>query len=112
MTYRTAGPQYQQILRTSLEPILADFEDVWSYEWLPRGTMLRFRRQQLLREDLATQTTAAVAQYGAGISTLEEARMDVGKPPDTPGPTGASADIVDTAPPPPDDQLPDQEPPA
>ena len=37
MTYRTAGPQYQQILRTSLEPVLSDFEDVWSFDWLPRG---------------------------------------------------------------------------
>ena len=35
MTYRTAGPQYQQILRTSLEPVLADIEAVWSDAWLP-----------------------------------------------------------------------------
>src|SRR5215472_14953844 len=69
MTYRTAAPQYQQVLRTSLEPVLADFEDVWGNAWLPRGTNVRFRRSQLLREDLATSTTAAVAAVGAGIMT-------------------------------------------
>ena len=53
MTYRTAGPQYQQILRTSIEPVLADFEDVWSDAWLPRGTIVNFDRQQLLKDDLA-----------------------------------------------------------
>ena len=65
MTYRTAGPQYQQILRTSLEPVLSDFEAAWSDAWLPRGTGVRFQRAQLLREDLATSMTAAVAGVGA-----------------------------------------------
>jgi len=94
MTYRTAGPQYQQVLRTSLEPVLADFEDVWSNAWLPRGTNVRFRRSQLLREDLATSTTAAVAAYGAGIVTVEEARVEIGLPPNMPAPIGVSADIA------------------
>lgn len=93
MTYRSAGPQYQQVLRTSLEPVLADFEDVWSDAWLPRGSGIRFRRSQLLREDLATSTTAAVAQYGAGIATLEESRIEVGLPPETTGNLGTGADI-------------------
>ena len=35
MTYKTSAPQYQQILRTSIEPVLADFEGVWSQAWLP-----------------------------------------------------------------------------
>lgn len=93
MTYRTAGPQYQQVLRTSLEPVLADFEDVWSNAWLPRGTNIRFRRSQLLREDLATSTTAAVAAYGAGLMTVGEARVEIGLPPNMPGPIGAGADL-------------------
>jgi HK97 family phage portal protein len=74
MTYRTAGPQYQQILRTSLEPVLADIEDVWSDAWLPRGQQIRFDRNQLLRDDLATTTTAMVALVTAGILSPEEAR--------------------------------------
>jgi HK97 family phage portal protein len=92
MTYRTAGPQYQQVLRTSLEPILADFEDVWSDAWQPRGTSIRFRRSQLLREDLATSTTAAVAAYNAGLMTLAEARVEIGLPPDMAGAIGTGAD--------------------
>jgi HK97 family phage portal protein len=98
MTYRTAGPQYMQVLRTSLEPVLADFEDVWGNAWLPRGTNVRFRRSQLLRDDLSTSMTAAVAGYGAGILTVEEARVEVGLPPNMPGPIGAGADMPTPAP--------------
>jgi HK97 family phage portal protein len=97
MTYKTAAPQYMQILRTSLEPVLADFEDVWSNAWLPRGTNVRFRRSQLLRDDLPTMTTAAVAAYGAGLMTLAEARVELGLPPDIQGPIGAGADIATPA---------------
>jgi HK97 family phage portal protein len=75
MTYRTAGPQYQQVLRTSLEPVLADFEDVWSHAWLPRGQVVRFDRNQLLRDDFPTTSTALVALVGAGILSVDEARM-------------------------------------
>lgn len=98
MTYKTAAPQYMQILRTSLEPVLADLEDVWSNAWLPRGTNVRFRRSQLLRDDLPTMTTAAVAGYGAGIMTLAEARVEIGLPPDMPGSIGAGADIPQPSP--------------
>jgi HK97 family phage portal protein len=107
MTYRSAGPQYQQVLRTSLEPVLADFEDVWSNAWLPRGTSIRFRRSQLLREDLATSTTAAVAAYGAGLMTLAEARVEIGLPPDMAGATGIGADTVPVSPDDPNAELPD-----
>jgi|SRR5215471_7908329 len=96
MTYKTAAPQYQQILRTSLEPVLADFEDVWSDAWLPRGTSIRFRRSQLLREDLMTSANAARVLYPtAPIVTLEEARTMVGAPPDAPAGLGAGADILE-----------------
>ena len=53
MTYRTAGPQYQQALRTSLEPVLADFEDVWSFALLVRGQAIRFQRLQSLHGGLS-----------------------------------------------------------
>ncbi len=94
LTYKSASPQYQQVLRTSLEPVLADFEDVWSNAWLPRGTNVRFRRSQLLREDLATSTNAAVAAYTAGIITVAEARVEIGLPPNMPAPIGVSSDIA------------------
>ena len=93
MTYRTAGPQYQQILRTSLEPVLSDFEDVWSSAWLPRGSGVRFRRSQLLRDDLATSTAAAVAAFNAKIVSLPEARAMLGLPPDVAGAIGGASDV-------------------
>jgi HK97 family phage portal protein len=92
ITYKTAEPQYQQALRTSLEPVLTDFEDAWSAAWLPRGTNVRFQRSQLLREDLATSTTAAVALKNAGITSLAESRILVGLPPEGGGSAGIGAD--------------------
>jgi HK97 family phage portal protein len=106
MTYRTAGPQYQQILRTSLEPVLADLEAGWTNDLLPAGTVARFERAQLLREDLATSMLAATQGYGAGILALEESRVMVGVPPDAPGALGTGAD---TTPPEPDTALDTQE---
>jgi HK97 family phage portal protein len=100
MTYRTAGPQYMQVLRTSLEPVLADFEDIWSDALFPRGTSVRFRRDQLLREDLATSMLAATQGYGAGILSLQESRVLVGAPPTVVGSLGSGADQSQ----PPDDQ--------
>ena len=104
MTYRTAGPQYQQILRTSLEPVLADFEAAWSAAWLPRGSVVRFQRSQLLREDLATSMTAAVAGTAAGILSQPEARVMVGLPPTE---TGAAGTPETMAPDDPNAALPD-----
>lgn len=78
MTYRTAGPQYQQVLRTSLEPVLADFEDVWSDAWLPRGSFVRFDRNQLLRDDLATTATALSTLVTAGIISPAQAQAYLG----------------------------------
>jgi HK97 family phage portal protein len=78
MTYRTAAPQYLQVLRTSLEPLLADFEDVWSYAWLPRGTNIRFDRNQLLRDDLPTTATALSTLVSAGIITTQQASQYLG----------------------------------
>jgi HK97 family phage portal protein len=96
MTYRTAGPQYQQALKTSLAPVLADFEDVWSDAWLVRGQSLRFNRNELLREDLSTSMVAATTGYRAGIVSLEEARVMVGLPPQSFGTLGTGTDIVPT----------------
>jgi HK97 family phage portal protein len=97
MTYRTAGPQYLQVLRTSIEGLLADLEDIWGNAWLPRGTDVRFDRRLLLREELGTATTAAVAQYNAGIASLPEARDIVGLSATT---SDELASAADRAPPP------------
>lgn len=88
LTYKNPSQQYQQVLRTSLEPVLADFEAIWSKAWLPRGTSVQFGREQLLREDLATTATAAVALVGAGIWSKPEARdvLDMPDPNNVPKP--------------------------
>jgi phage portal protein BeeE len=69
MTYKTSAPQYQQILRTSIEPVLADFEQVWSAAWLPRGQTIRFDRSKLLAEDLPTTAVALSSLVASGILT-------------------------------------------
>jgi HK97 family phage portal protein len=81
LTYKTPGPLYQTMLKTSLAPVLADFEDVWSYAWLPRGQTVRFNRNRLLAEELQTATAAAVSGYQAGILTKDEARAALSLPP-------------------------------
>jgi HK97 family phage portal protein len=81
LTYKTAGPLYQTMLKTSLAPVLADFEDVWSYCWLPRGQKVRFNRNRLLAEDAATSMVAAVAGFQAEVITLDEARATLNLPP-------------------------------
>jgi HK97 family phage portal protein len=96
MTYKTAGPQYQQILRTSLEPVLADFEDVWSDAWLPRGQSIHFDRNQLLRDDLPTTATAMATLVGAGIVSAAEARAYM----DLPTAQGDPLAVVSVATPP------------
>lgn len=73
MTYKTAAPQYQQILRTSIEPVIADFEQVWSQAWLPRGQTVRFDRNKLLAEDLPTTAMAWSQLVAAGIASPQTA---------------------------------------
>lgn len=87
MTYKTAAPQYQQILRTSLEPVLSDFEDVWSHAWLPRGTTIHFDRNKLLAEDLPTSALALSTLTAADIISAGEARAYLmGQPLELSGP--------------------------
>ena len=101
MTYKTAAPQYQQILRTSIEPVIADFEQVWSDAWFPRGTTVRFDRNKLLAEDLPTTAQALNLLVTAGIVTGEMAwqilqgvplaSIDYTVPPPSPPPVPATA---------------------
>lgn len=100
LTYKNPSQEYQQILRTSLEPLLADFEAIWSKAWLPRGTVINFGREQLLREDLATTATAAVALTAAGIWSKPEARNALDMPDPNNVPTAPTPPPVPAMPPP------------
>ncbi len=92
MTYRSPGAMYTNLLRVSLEGVLADFEDMWSAAWLPRGQRLRFDRGQMTRDDLTTTIQALVVATSADppLLTIEEARAYLALP-ITPG-------IVNTSP--------------
>jgi HK97 family phage portal protein len=101
MTYRTAAPQYQQILRTSIEPVLVDFEDEWSYAWLPRGQNVVFDRNKLLAEDFATTATAVVALVQAQVITPAQGFMLMGLPATLQTKGGDASPPPDQPPPPP-----------
>ena len=87
MTYRSPGSMYTNLLRMSLEPVLADFEDTWSWRWLVRGQRVRFDRNAMTRDDLATTIQTLVAATGATppLMTVEEARAYLGWPTSAPG---------------------------
>lgn len=78
MTYRSPGSMYTNLLRVSLEPVLTDFEDVWSGALLPRGQRVRFDRAQLVHDDLQTTITTLAAAVNAGLYTRDEARVYMG----------------------------------
>lgn len=82
MTYRSPGAMYTNLLRVSLEPVLVDFEDVWSAAWLPRDRRVRFDRQALTRDDLQTTVQTLTMATGAQppLMTQAEARAYLGLP--------------------------------
>lgn len=86
MTYRSPGAMYTNLLRVSLEPVLADFEDVWSMRWLARGHRVRFDRAQLTRDDMQTtiQTLVAAITSVPPLMSVPEARAFMGLPIDAP----------------------------
>jgi HK97 family phage portal protein len=80
LTYKSPGPQFLALTRITLEPILADFEGVWSWRWLPRGHRLRFDRQVLLTDDLSTTVQTLRTATEANLMTIAEARIYLGLP--------------------------------
>jgi HK97 family phage portal protein len=81
MTYRSPGPMYVALLRTSLEGVLSDLEQVWGEAWLPRGQSLRFDRLALTRDDFASTITTLKEATEAGLISREEARTYIGLSP-------------------------------
>jgi HK97 family phage portal protein len=102
MTYRSPGSMYTNLLRISLENILADFESVWSAAWLPRGQSIRFDRAQLTRDDLQTmvQTVVMAMSSDPPLMSQAEGRAYLGLPPEFDGLVVTSpVDTVETEPP-------------
>lgn len=107
MTYRSPGAMYTALLRVSLEPVLVDFEDLWSIKWLPRGRKVRFDRAAITRDDFQSSIQTLTTATGADppIMTVAEARTYLGWPATAPGLTITSpVDTEQPAQPPPEPQ--------
>lgn len=79
--YKSPGPMFLELLRTSLNPVMVDFEQVWSLLWMPpAGRSVRFDRLELTRDDFSTEVTTGAAAVGARLMTREEWRVRWGMP--------------------------------
>jgi HK97 family phage portal protein len=106
-TYRSVGPLFVSLLRTSLEGVLVELEDVWSYGWLPHGRRVRFDRAALSSDDLAASITTARSAYESRLWTWPEVRTFLGLDPTIPEPENNPPPAP--APPPPDPEPPVEE---
>ena len=80
-TYKSPAPTFLELQRVSLEPVMTDLELVWSLAWFPpTGTMTRFDRLALTRDDWASEITAGAQAVGAGLISVEEWRIRQGLP--------------------------------
>lgn len=82
MTYKSPGLLYLALVRETIEPISDDFEQVWGPAWFPwGGDELRFRKQDILTDDMASEAEWLVKALGAKIVDLDEARDRLGYAP-------------------------------
>lgn len=56
--YKSPGPLFLMLMKTSLGPVMDPFEQVWSQAWLPAGRQVGFDRVSLLRDDLGSMIAA------------------------------------------------------
>jgi HK97 family phage portal protein len=80
-TYRSPGPMFLQLIRTSLDDVATELEDEWSERWTVRGQRIRFDRNSLLADDMQTAVTTAAAAVAGRLWTIPEARDYVGRDP-------------------------------
>lgn len=73
-TYRTPGPLFLTLIRTTLGRIMTPFEQTWSSYWLPRGRRVTFDREAIQADDLANMVTTLVKATGKPVMTTNEAR--------------------------------------
>lgn len=73
-TYKSTGAQFLVMVRTTLNGILAPFEDAWSLRWLVRGQRVTFSRDAVLGDDFSTTIAALTSATGRPVMTLNEAR--------------------------------------
>ncbi|HEY9416203.1 MAG TPA: phage portal protein [Pseudonocardia sp.] len=79
-TYRTPGPMFLTLQRTSLEPVMKDLESIWGLNWFPGPRRVRLDRNQLTRDDFASSLATLGKAVKDGLMTKEEARLYMGWP--------------------------------
>jgi phage portal protein BeeE len=104
LTYKSPGPLFLALLRISLEPVMADFEQAWADAWLPRGQAVRFDRLQVTRDTFGESIDALTKAIAPPVSdptvspilTPEEARVYLQLSP-TPGGVSITSPVDTTA---------------
>jgi phage portal protein BeeE len=79
-TYRSPGPMFLELQRTSLEPVMKDLEAIWSAAWFPGAAKVRLDRNQLTRDDFLTSLAGLGKAVKDGLMSREEARLYMGWP--------------------------------
>lgn len=77
-TYQSPGPMYLNLLRQTVNPILEDFEGVWSAALLPRGRRVRFARNVVMADDMRTTVTWVTNAVKNKLITPSEGRVYLG----------------------------------
>lgn len=91
-TYTNTELQAIEYIRTSLAPLTARIEAVFS-DYLPRGQIARFNFDSLLRADTLTRYQAHNLALSAGFLTVDEIRELENRPPLPPQPTPPAATV-------------------
>lgn len=81
-TYKSPGPMFLTLQRTSLGPVMVDLESVWGLAWTPPELELKFDRNQLTRDDFASSITTVLAAMAGKLMTREEGRVYLGWSPE------------------------------
>lgn len=79
--YKSAGPMFTTMIKTSLARVLQPFEDVWSRAFTPHGSLVRFDRLELTRDDFAAEVTSGRQAVDGGLMTVDEWRVRQGLTP-------------------------------
>jgi HK97 family phage portal protein len=107
-TYRTPGPLFFTLLRTTLGRIIVPFEQTWSRYWLPRGRRVTFDREAIQSDDFASMIGTLTKATGGPVMTLNEARTRIKLAEIEGGDEIRSTAETPAGPPAPEDDEPDQ----
>lgn len=72
--YKSPGPLFLTLVRTTLGRIITPFSQTWSQAWLPRGQQVRFDREAIEADDLASLVTTLTKATGGPVMTTNEGR--------------------------------------